>query len=93
MPATDRWCNLHLSRADWTAFIVCLRRTGQPNCLKAAAAIETELGEQSSMSLDRELDKWESIMGPAFTRARKEEMGAFSRIIPQTSAARFMEVF
>lgn len=89
---TDTNCNLTLNRADWLTFAACLKRTGQPNCIKAAAAIETELGDRESMDMDRELDKWEAIVGPAYSKAKRADQGAFGRLIPQLSAAKFTAV-
>lgn len=95
MPATvERFCNLTLTRNDWSAFSDALHRTKNPACVKAANAINLALlsVDGDRMSMDRELEKWKSVQGPAMKVATRQEMGAMSRIIPQISAAEFTRV-
>lgn len=90
---SERWCNLSLPREHWLAFVACLRRTGQPQCVRAAAAIEAELGDQERHEMYRELEKWEQVFTPAYSRAKKPEMNAMAAIITQLSAAKLTQVW
>lgn len=93
--ATEPFCNLTLTRDDWTAFASALHRTNNATCIQAAHAINRSLISTSdaAMSIDRELEKWKLVVGAAMKAANRSEMGAMARIIPQLSAVEHTTTF
>lgn len=93
--ATDRNCNLTLSRAQWEQFIAALGRCREPQCGKACVAIAGVLRDSDAdeLSMDRSVDTWLAVANPAFRKAKRSEMPMFHRIHCQLGAAQLTKVW
>lgn len=100
MPQTaERFCNLTLSRAEWSALVKLLEQIRHPCSVGARQAIRDALNadpEAASVSIDRECEKWSTVLNAVWEVAMHggpEGKRVVHAMTCQISAARFTRVW